>query len=315
MFLSIVSTLYRSEPYLAEFHRRAAAAALALSSDFEIILVNDGSPDGSLAAAVEISARDPRLTVVDLSRNFGHHQALRAGLELASGDYVFLVDSDLEEPPELLGEFMERLTREGGDLVYGYQPVRAGSWFRRLSGSVHFGLVNALGNPPIPKNVLMVRLMTKRFADALRAHRERLIPFSFLCALVGFRQIGVPVARSWKDGTSYSLRRRFALLFETITASGDLLLHVGVWIGAAEIALGCLILFAPWPPKTDIWASAVSAASVALGVATLLLGFLARCLGSVLLEVKKRPSVVIRGVYDSAAVSAQDGPEPADRMG
>src|SRR6185295_8453181 len=111
MRLSIVATLYRSGPYVAEFCRRAGDAARQLTLDFEIVLVNDGSPDASLDAALEARKANPRLKVIDLARNFGHHKAMMTGLAHAKGELVFLIDSDLEEPPELLTAFKAELDR------------------------------------------------------------------------------------------------------------------------------------------------------------------------------------------------------------
>ena len=112
MKLSIVTTLYKSEATIEEFVRRASAAAAAITDDYEIVIVDDGSPDDSLAIAVGLAAADPHLKVVELSRNFGHHKALMTGLKHASGDYCFLIDSDLEEPPELLAEFWAHAARD-----------------------------------------------------------------------------------------------------------------------------------------------------------------------------------------------------------
>src|SRR5918993_2990029 len=100
MLISVVTTLYRSAPFIEEFYERASRAARKISPSYEIILVNDGSPDDSLDRAILLHERDPRVKVVDLSRNFGHHKALLAGLEYAEGDYVYLTDVDLEEEPE-----------------------------------------------------------------------------------------------------------------------------------------------------------------------------------------------------------------------
>src|SRR5919202_5161758 len=109
MDLSIVSTLYYSAPYLQEVYRRVSELAQQLSADYEIVLVNDGSPHPSLEVALELHRADPRVKVVDLSRNFGHHKAMMTGLAHARGELVFLIDCDLEEPPELLPRFHEVL--------------------------------------------------------------------------------------------------------------------------------------------------------------------------------------------------------------
>src|ERR1700730_7498331 len=109
MKLSIVTTLYKSGPYVEEFHRRASEAAQRITDDYEIVMVDDGSPDNSLALACSLARKDGRVRVVELSRNFGHHKAMMTGLDHARGELHFLIDSDLEEDPGLLGEFFAKL--------------------------------------------------------------------------------------------------------------------------------------------------------------------------------------------------------------
>jgi putative glycosyltransferase len=142
MKLSIVTSLYRSEPYVAEFHRRIRAVAAEITSDCEVIYVNDGSPDEALAVALRLKEADDQLVVVDLSRNFGHHRALMVGLSYATGDLVFMIDVDLEEEPELLREFYARFLEAGADSIYGVQSERKGNAFERISGQIFYRFVN-----------------------------------------------------------------------------------------------------------------------------------------------------------------------------
>jgi len=129
MKLSIVATLYQSAPYIAEFHQRASAAAEKLVGDeYEIVLVNDGSPDRSLDIAVKLTEQDSHVVVIDLSRNFGHHKAMMTGLEHARGERIFLLDSDLEEEPEWLLTFAEQMSEDNRDVVYGVQESRKGNF-------------------------------------------------------------------------------------------------------------------------------------------------------------------------------------------
>jgi putative glycosyltransferase len=131
--LSIVTSMYRSAGFLDEFHARAVAAATQVTGSFEFVFVNDGSPDGSLEVALDLRKRDPRVRVLDLSRNFGHHQALMTGLAHARGDLVFLIDSDLEEDPAWLLTFHEALRTSRADVVYGVQEVRKAGYRRTSS--------------------------------------------------------------------------------------------------------------------------------------------------------------------------------------
>src|SRR6266496_4492972 len=134
MKISLVTTLYKSAPYIEEFVERMRAEANKLTDEYEFILVDDGSPDDSLRTALALVQTEPRLKLIELSRNFGHHKAMMTGLEHASGDLVFLIDVDLEEPPELLTTFYERLSKEKLDVVFGFQRSRKGGIAERCLG-------------------------------------------------------------------------------------------------------------------------------------------------------------------------------------
>jgi putative glycosyltransferase len=133
--------LYYSAPYLDEFYARICATAEKITDDCEIILVNDGSPDNSLEIVLSLYERDKRVRVVDLSRNFRQHKAIMTGLAHAKGALVFLLDCDLEEEPELLGDFYDEFKSTDADVVYGVQRVRKGDFFERVSGNIFFGTV------------------------------------------------------------------------------------------------------------------------------------------------------------------------------
>jgi len=190
MKLSIVATLYQSAEYIDEFHRRASQAAKELAGeDYEIILVNDGSPDDSLNLAIQLAETDSHLVVVDLSRNFGHHKAMMTGLEHSCGEKVFLLDSDLEEEPEWLSDFNRAMESESCDMVYGVQQRRKGSLFEKISGGVFFRLFRLLTGIAQPNNIVTARLMSRRFVDALLLHRERELNIGGLWITTGFKQV------------------------------------------------------------------------------------------------------------------------------
>src|SRR5712671_1704276 len=170
MDLSIVTTLYHSAPHLEEFFARSCTVAEKITASFEIIFVNDGSPDDSLKVALSLYSKDRRLKIVDLSRNFGHHKAMMTGLAQARGRLVFLVDSDLEEEPELLATFHEKLGETGADVIFGVQQERKGKLFERLSGSLYFTVFNWLSTHPVPPNHITARLMTRKYVAALLQH-------------------------------------------------------------------------------------------------------------------------------------------------
>lgn len=133
MKLSIVTTLYKSSEYIDDFYQRISIEAYKITNDYEIIFVDDGSPDESLQKAIGLYQNDSKVKVIELSRNFGHHKAIMTGLSHAVGDYVFLIDSDLEEEPELLGRFWKELHKaEEIDVVYGVQETRKGGRFEKI---------------------------------------------------------------------------------------------------------------------------------------------------------------------------------------
>jgi len=185
--LSIVTTLYQSADYIPDFHQRASAAAKQLvGEDYEIILVNDGSPDNSLTLGIQLTEKDHHVVVVDFSRNFGHHKAMMAGLEYATGEKIFLIDSDLEEEPEWLLDFSHLLIAKGVDVVFGRQETRKGGWFERWSGEAFYSLYNWLADIDHPRNIVTARLMTRRYVDALLQYREREMVISCLWVITGF---------------------------------------------------------------------------------------------------------------------------------
>jgi len=135
--LSIVTTLFHSEKYIADFYKRMSAEANKFCQDqFEIIFVNDGSPDRSLEIVIEIAKDDSKVILVDLSRNFGHHQAMMCGLSFANGQHVFLIDSDLEEMPEWLSRFNIVMNLTSSDVVFGVQNTRKGNYFEQITGAI-----------------------------------------------------------------------------------------------------------------------------------------------------------------------------------
>ena len=144
MKLSIVSTLFKSSPYIEEFHARVNKVARELvGNDYEIIFVNDGSPDNSLDLALQLKKRDQEhIIIIDLSRNFGHHKAMMTGLMQATGELTFLIDSDLEEDPELLLVFAKKMKYQDYDVVYGVQRSRKGGWVERTTGKYFYRIFN-----------------------------------------------------------------------------------------------------------------------------------------------------------------------------
>lgn len=185
-------------------------AVSQLTDNYEIILVDDGSPDNSLQLARSLS-KDYPCRVVELSRNFGHHPAILAGLSEAKGEFIFLIDSDLEEPPELINEFWEHC--EGVDVVFGVHNRSGKSFLNRISGNLFWGLISAASNVRIERNIANVRLMRRKYVQALLSMPDRNVFLGGMFSWPGFKQISVPIVRLERPETSYSIGKRFQLAF------------------------------------------------------------------------------------------------------
>jgi putative glycosyltransferase len=305
--LSIVTTLYCSAPHLKEFYRRACAAAETIASDYEIVFVNDGSPDDSLLIALELFERDPRVRVVDLARNFGHHKAMMTGLRHARGQLVFLVDADLEEDPELLTAFVDTLDAEAADVVYGVQAERRGEWFERWSGRIFFQLFNLMSDYPIPENLVTVRLMTRRYVSALLLHGEREMVISGLWVLTGFRQVPIAVTKHSRSKTTYSLWRKITVLVNSVTSFSSrplvFIFYLGVAIGAlaAAAALYLVIRRVFFGILLPGWPSLIVSIWFLGGMILACLGIIGIYLSKIFIETKQRPYTIVRNVHERTA--------------
>lgn len=303
MKLSIVTTLFRSAPTLRAFHGRMTASARRLGEDYEIILVNDGSPDDSLDQALALAERDPHVTVVDLSRNFGHHRAIMTGLTYARGERVFLLDCDLEERPEWLAEFAKTLDERGCDVVYGVQERRKGGLFERATGAIFWNSIAWLSSTPVPRNLVTARLMTRRYVRSLLEFREQELFLGGVWALAGYEQVPLTVEKGSRQGSSYSLARRFALLTNSVTSFSDkplvLIFYLGLGISGISglLVLNVLLRKLVFAQPLLGWTSLIASIWFLSGLMLLSMGVIGIYLSKVFLEVKGRPYSIVRAVH------------------
>lgn len=303
MKLSVVATLYQSAPYVQEFCRRAHEAARGLAGDdYEIVLVNDGSPDDSLQLAIQEHEADPHVVVVDLSRNFGHHKAIMAGLAQARGDFIFLLDSDLEEQPEWLAEFWGELTADACDVVYGVQRKRKGRGFERLTGAWFYRLFRLATGIDLPADVTIARLMTARYVKALLQHEEREFFIGGLWHITGFAQRPSVVDKLSKPGTTYTLRRKIALLVNSITSFSNAPLVAIFYVGITIFALGLIYTgFSIYVRLTTNnlfsgYTSLIASIWLLGGLQISFMGILGIYLSKIFSETKRRPNAIVRDV-------------------
>ena len=305
--LSIVATIYRTGCYLAEFTQRALAAAEQAgfaAEDVEVVFINDGSPDNALQDALDVRARHPQVRVIDLSRNFGHHKAMMGGLRVSRGEYVFLLDSDLEESPEWLIEFKTLMDSSGCDAVYGVQARRKGKWFERCSGEIFYTIFNLLAAYKVTPNSVTARLMTRDFVNALIMHEES-EPFLFgLASLTGFTQYPCTVHKKHSSPTSYTFIRKLRLACNSIVSfSSRPLIYIallGFLMTCSAFAYIIWILFAfllfGTPPAG--WTSLIVSVWFFGGITILCLGIVSLYLAKMFEEVKRRPSSIVKKRYE-----------------
>jgi dolichol-phosphate mannosyltransferase len=302
--LSVIVPVFKSEEIIPETHRRLTETLTSLGPelDYEIVFVNDGSPDGLLEVLRGLAARDPHVRAISLSRNFGHQIAVTAGLDAARGDAAVIIDDDLQDPPEVIPEMVAKW-REGYQVVYGVRTRRPGeSVFKRWTASLYYRLMAALSDTPLPVDAGDFRLIDRVVIDALSGMREESRYLRGMGAWVGFRQFGLPYERAPRQSgeSTYDMRRMIrlaidgALSFSTrplaLMAQFGFLVTViaflaGVWLvverltGAASVVPG--------------WTSVIVAVLFMGGVQLLSLGVLGAYIGRVFYETKRRPLYLV----------------------
>lgn len=306
MYLSIVTTLYYSAPYINEFYQRVSIESQKLTDDYEIIFVNDGSPDDSLGVAVKLHQKDERVRVIDLSRNFGHHKAMMTGLSYARGKLIFLLDSDLEEEPELLSLFHEHYQSSDVDVVYGVQKVRKGNMFEKISGEIFYNLFNMISSYSVPRNLITARLMSQRYVRALVDHKDKEIFLAGLWAITGFKQVPLVVKKYSKGESTYNFFRKLSIATNSITSFSNKPLIFVFYLGAlisliSAIAVIVLIirrlffnvLLSGWPSLiVSVWFLG--------GLTIFSLGIIGIYVAKIFSETKQRPYTIIRNIYESS---------------
>ena len=305
MELSIVTCLFYSAPYIEEFYKRISAVAQKITDDYEIIFVNDGSPDNSLEIAISLFEQDEKVKVIDLSKNFQHHKARMTGLEHASGSLVFGIDCDLEEKPELLSTFYEEIKKNpDADVIYGVQETRKGGVFERQSGSLFYSLFNMLSSDRITPNITSASISTRRYVQSLLQHKEREMFLPGLSAITGYNKYPITVKKDSKGSTTYTLRRKIALFVNAITSfSNKPLIYV--------FYLGCIISLLSGVSGLYLilkklifggvlvgWSSVMASIWFLGGVLIFCLGILGIYLSKIFIEVKQRPYTIIRQIYE-----------------
>jgi polyisoprenyl-phosphate glycosyltransferase len=301
--VSLVVPVYNEEAVIAELTRRLGElmAAMDAAGRWEVIFVNDGSRDASRALLEAACEREKRFKLVNLSRNFGHQIAITAGTDRAEGDAVVIMDADLQDPPEVIGEMLQRFA-EGYDVVYAVRKRRHGeSWFKRSTAALFYRTLKRVVGVDIPTDTGDFRLMSRRAVLALRGLREANRFVRGLVAWIGFRQTAVYYERNarFAGDTHYPLHKMLRFASDGIISFSTLPLRMATVLGmlsgviAAGVAVWVLLAVLSGAYVVPGWATLMLAVSLASSAQLLMIGILGEYLGRIYDEVKRRPLYLV----------------------
>ena len=307
--ISLVIPAYNEQDGIEELCRRITAAAPAWGEDYELIIVDDGSRDRTMVLCEQIAQHDPRLKIISLSRNFGHQAAVSAGLAYASGDIVAVMDADLQDPPEELLPFIEKIRSDGLDVVYAVRTKRKEGIFKRAAYYLYYRLLNRLATLDIPLDSGDFCIMRGEVVRAMNSLPERNRFVRGLRTWVGFRQEGLAYERQarFAGEPKYTLSKLIKLGTDGIINFSyrplQLIMFLGVIVGAFSILLGAVVLvqyFADWtilgfnPHQAKGWTSLIFVLLFTSAVQLFSLGILGEYIGRLFEETKRRPIFLVK---------------------
>jgi dolichol-phosphate mannosyltransferase len=314
--VSLVLPVYNEEPVVGELTRRLSELLAAWDPErkWEVIFVNDGSKDASREMLEAACAEEPRFKLINLSRNFGHQIAITAGVDRASGDAVVIMDADLQDPPEVITEMLQRFA-EGYDVVYAVRRKRHGeSWFKRATAALFYRTLKRVVGVDIPTDTGDFRLMSRRAVLALAGLREANRFVRGLVAWIGFRQTAVYYDRSarFAGDTHYPLHKMLRFASDGIVSFSTLPLRIATLLGvlsgviAAGVAAWVLIAVFSGAYVVPGWATLMLAVSLASSAQLLMIGILGEYLGRIYDEVKRRPLYLVDDTRNLASSPRND---------
>ena len=304
--LSIVTTVYKSSDYIEYFFKKTDTVLHDINcTNIEIIVVNDGSPDDSLKKLINIKQSNSYpITIIDFSRNYGHHNAIHAGLSIADGDYVFLIDSDLETDPSIIKDFINKMNTTDCDVVFGYQEERKGGFLEKLSGKLFWKSFNFLSNTQIQENILTERIMTRKYVDNLLVLNDKNLFMAGMMYWIGFTQIGIPVLKKLRNGkSSYSLFKRLDLMFNAVLSYSSkplvTLFYTGLFVSAVSLIVGLYFSIKKLlHPELVLlgWSSIILTIIFCFGLLITSIGIIGIYLAKIFNQTLNRPLYIIKNI-------------------
>jgi polyisoprenyl-phosphate glycosyltransferase len=297
---SIIIPIYNEQLTLPELHTRLTRALASLDAPYEVIMIDDGSADASFQLMTQIHNQDNRFKIIRFSRNFGHQIAITAGMDLAEGDAIILMDGDLQDPPELLPQMIQKW-HEGYHVVYTVKKSRKENPLKRLAFTAFYRVLHTLSSIKIPMDAGNFSLMDRKVIEVLKQTPERHRYISGLRAWAGFRQIGIEYDRSarFAGEPQMSIRRLFGLAFDGIFSFSNIPLRAAAYVGfvSAIVAFlgGLFVIYEKLFTNKAIlgWASTIVTITFLGGLTLMTLGIIGEYIGRIYDEVKQRPLYVI----------------------
>jgi len=306
--LTIVIPVFNEELMIPELDRRLRGFLAQVGETWEVVFVDDGSRDASFAMLSELASQDTRYKVLSFSRNFGHQVAITAGLDRAEGDAVVIMDADLQDPPEVVRDMIDRW-REGNDVVYGVRRRREGeTLFKRASAAIYYRLLRSMLQFEIPVDAGDFRLLSRPVVMTLRLLRERHRFVRGMVSWVGFRQTAVYYDRParFAGETKYPLRKMIRFALDGIASFSIVPLRIATWLGVLA-GLGAIAV-AAWAVYQKLfgvgvvqgWTTIMIVVAMGCSAQLLMTGILGEYVGRIYEEVKRRPLYALRAQVNLA---------------
>ena len=300
IYISVVIPLYKCSAAISELVQRLEIAILEITRDYEIIFVNDGSPENDWEIVTQFAKENPKIKGINLSRNFGQHYAISAGLEHASGKWIVLMDGDLQDQPEEIKKLYDK-AMEGFDIVFGKRFHRKDPFVKRLFSKLFYRIFSYLTNTRLDASIANFGIYNSKAISAVLAMKDNIRYFPTLIQWVGYQKTSIEVEHSKRDqgGSAYSLSKLFRLAFNNIIAFSDkplrITIRVGFLISLLSFFSGVIYFFLYL--LGDITVSGFTSLIISIwflsGVIILILGLLGIYIGKVFDKVKDRPTFII----------------------
>ena len=309
---SIVIPVFNEEEVIEHTYERLKTVMESAEGKYELLFINDGSRDRSVEILLNLSERDKRIKIVDFSRNFGHQIAITAGMDYALGDAIVIIDADLQDPPELILEMIQKW-REGYDVVYAKRTARKGeTFFKKQTASAFYRILRAMTEIEIPIDTGDFRLIDRKVCNQMKNIHEKNRFVRGLVSWVGFKQTAVEYERDerFAGETKYPLKRMLKLSLDGITSFSYKPLKLANYLGASLSVIGfvymLIVLYQKLFTTTTVtgWSSIIVIQLFFSGITLMMLGVIGEYIGRIYDEAKDRPLYIVRDIYQHESASA-----------